>query len=247
MDGGALTDAAAIVGFGAGAIALWTAATRIYQNTRGSRSRTARRLNQLACGQPLDYVVSLFGPPVLSREFHDSMTEYVFYTPHALVQLLADAVSGTARLSITVTDEHFAFRVRDLTFGQADIRLGKSRFWNLLQEQTGQLIRSGAGRVNYVEEHDFGSLGADQSYLFAFNDAGVGDFDHGALQEPERLSSAGGLQSFRSATTINTLTVVGVSAEPGLTALLPHGVDLDYVRVFRPSTSRRRPGAGMTE
>jgi hypothetical protein len=221
-----------------------------------SRRDTAGRLNMLACGQPLAFVESLFGPPALSRKHGEGLTEYVFYTPHALVQLLADDVVGTRRLSITVTDRRFALDVRDLTFDQADVHLGESKFWNLQEARSGRLLWIGAHRFSYVEAHHFGASGADQLYLFSFNDAGVGDFDHAALQEigltnlqegvfgdeatkPE-AHSAVNLHSFRSATTVNTLTVVGALAEPGLTQLMAHGADLDYVRVFRPSTTRTR-------
>jgi hypothetical protein len=210
----------------------------------------------LACGQPIDFVVSMFGPPVLRRRHERGLVESVFATPPALVQVFADEEAGVRRWSITVIDERFAFRVRDLTFGQTDVRLGKSKFWNLTHNETGHVAAIDGGRLNYVEGHHFGEAGAHQTYLFAFNDAGVGDFDYVALREARLLrltdgifaaestelepDAAAALRSFRSATTINTLTVVGTPAEPELITLLPHGVDLDYVRVFRPSTARRR-------
>ncbi len=213
----------------------------------------------LACGQPIAYVISLFGPPALSRTHDGDLTESVFYTPHALVQLLSDEAIGTRRLSITVTDERFALRVRDLTFDQTDVRLGKSKFWNLTHDETGHVVDVGAGRLNYVEGHYFGEPGADQSYLFAFNDVGVGEFDDAALRgvgltslrdgifadepAPVDVQGADRLRSFRSATTINTLTVVEAAAAPALIRLLPHGIDRDYVRVFRPAVPGRRRAA----
>ena len=210
----------------------------------------------LACGQPVDFVVSTFGPPALSRKHGWGLVESVFATPHALVQVLADEEIGVQRWSVTVIDERFTLRVRDLTFAQTDVRLGKSKFWNLTHDETGHVATIDAGRLNYVEAHQFGDAGAHQTYLFAFNDAGVGEFDYVALREAGVLrltdgifgsgsadmepEAAAALRSFRSATTINTLTVLGASAPPELLTLLPHGVDLDYVRVFRPSTARRR-------
>ncbi len=210
----------------------------------------------LACGQPIAYVESLFGPPALRREHDGALTESVFYTPQALVQILADEVVGTRRWSITVIDDRFAFRVRALTFGLTDVRLGKSRFWNLTHDETGHVIALGDGRRNYVEAHDFGNAGAMQVYLFGFNQAGVGDFDDAALRDVGLVSlidgafaaqesqleprAVAGLRSFRSATTINTLTVTEAFAEPALTTLLPFGVDFDHVRVFRPATARRQ-------
>jgi hypothetical protein len=213
----------------------------------------------LACGQPIAFVESLFGPPALTRRHQMgplSLTEHVFYTPQALVQVLADEAIGVRRWSITVIDDRFTFRVRDLTFGQTDVRLGKSKFWNLTHDETGHVLTIDAGRLNYVEAHDFASSGAGQSYLFAFNDAGVGDFDYAGLREAGLSAFAdgvfadepveaepgvsAGLRSFRSATTINTLTVVAAPVEAALLRLLPYGVDLEHVHVFRPSTARRR-------
>jgi hypothetical protein len=227
-----------------------------YRESVRSRRSAASRLNTLACGQPIDFVVSTFGPPALRRTHDGGLTESVFATPHALVQVLADDAVGILRWSITVIDERFVYRARDLTFAQTDVRLGKSKFWNLTHDETGHVAVIDGGRLNYVEAHDFGAAGAHQTYLFAFNDAGVGEFDYVTLREAGLLrlmdgvfaedsrelepDAATALRSFRSATTINTLTVLGASAPPELLTLLPHGVDLDYVRLFRPSTARRR-------
>jgi hypothetical protein len=227
-----------------------------YRESVRSRRSAAGRLNTLACGQPIDFAVATFRPPALRRKHDAKLTESVFATPHALVQVLADDAIGILRWSITVIDERFVYRVRDLTFAQTDVRLGKSKFWNLTHDETGHVAVIDGGRLNYVEAHDFGAAGAHQTYLFTFNDAGVGEFDYVALREAGLLrltdgvfatdsgelepDAAAALRSFRSATTINTLTVLGASAPPELLTLLPYGVDLDYVRVFRPSTARRR-------
>ena len=174
----------------------------------------------------------------------------MFHTPHALVQILADDSAVTRRWSITVTDERFAFRVRDLTFARTDVRLSQSRFWNLTEEEGGQLLGIAAGGSTYAEAYEFGDVAANQVYLFAYNDAGIGDFYRQALQE-SGLSSvtagvfapdwAGGqaelverLRSFRTSTTVNTLTVIGAAGERSLATLLPYGVARDHVRVFRP-------------
>jgi hypothetical protein len=204
----------------------------------------------LACGQPIALVASLFGPAVLRRKHPEGVTEHVFYTPHALVQILADDTAVTQRWSITVTDDRFPLRVRDLTFGQTDLRLTRSRFWNLTEEEGGQRLGTGACESCYVEAYGYGEAAANQRYLFAFNDAGVGDFDGEGLKESGLVRFQEGvfaehtdpharaivrLSTFRSSTSVNTLTVVGASAEPALTTLLPYGVELDHVRVFRPA------------
>jgi hypothetical protein len=214
-------------------------------------------LNRLACGQPVAFVASLFGPAPLRRRHREGVTEHVFYTPHALVQILADDTAVTLRFSMTVTDERFSFRVADLTFGQTDIRLGRSRFWNLTEEEGGRLLGIGARGSAYLEAYGFGDDAASQRYLFAFNDAGVGDFDRVALEESGMSCLREGvfadgqteahpnaivrLSTFRSSTSVNTLTVVAAAADPALTTLLPYGVDLEHIRVFRPiATSRKR-------
>jgi hypothetical protein len=209
----------------------------------------------LACGQPVAFVASLFGPAVLRRKHDEGWIEHVFHTPHALVQILADESAVTRRWSITVTDERFPFRVRDLTFGRTDLRLGRSRFWNLTEEEGGQLRGIAARGSTYTEAYEFGDLAANQVYLFAYNDCGIGDFDRQALQDSDLMNLAVGvfahdsvagqvqlierLRSFRTSTTVNTLTVIGAIGEHSLATMLPYGVDLQHVRVFRPAAPLR--------
>jgi hypothetical protein len=135
------------------------------------------------------YVESLLGPPALSQRIRDELSEHIFYTPHALVQLMVDDTKGVARLSITVTDPRFRFTISDLSFGLMDVVLGKSRFWNVADRVDGRAIGLRARRFRYIEAFYFGNPGAYQQYLLSYNDAGTGPFDAAAVHQAGLFAS----------------------------------------------------------
>jgi hypothetical protein len=133
--------AAAVVAVGGGAVGLYRAATSWYRRTIGSRRTLAARLNQLAAGVTTRWVDERLGPPAFVTDFHIRpeqaaasapaslrFSELIYRTKHAWVQILADDNDTVARFSITVTDPHFRFQVRDLCFYHLNARLGHSRF-----------------------------------------------------------------------------------------------------------------------
>jgi hypothetical protein len=256
----ALPTAGLIVGMGSAAVVIGRASWAGLLATIGSRWQTSRRINRLACGMTLSYVESLFGVAALARAQPEvNLTEHVFYTPHAFVQVLIDADDVVVRFSITVTDDRFRFRTRDLTFDLVQLRLGKSRFASLDRlPSDGYQVSLGARRFSYVEAHSFGNPGAYQQYLLAYNDSGIGTHAIGLVHQlgligqrsgvfaDDGSATAGGsahvaqLDEFRQKTVVNTLTVVAGLARPDLCKIMSAGVDMDHVRVFRPSGSQRR-------
>jgi hypothetical protein len=93
------------LGVGASAVAVLAAAIAVYRwsaswyrRTIGSRRDNASQLNQLAAGVTTRWAEERLGPPAFARavslrgdEGRQAVTELVYRTRHAWVQLLTDA------------------------------------------------------------------------------------------------------------------------------------------------------------
>jgi hypothetical protein len=264
-----LALAAAVVAIGGGVVWLYGRAASLYQRTLGSRRDLAKRLNQVATGVTTRYLEERFGAPAFVRTSRIPMerlgekigkpwllTEQVYRTRHAWLQVLTDEHDAVVRFSITVTDPHFHFQIRDLTRYNLDVTLGRTRFSSVRHDPDGRSLWIGARRYHYSESFYFGNPGDYQRFVLSKSDAGVGSFGHSALPDdiagsyrdgflqdadrehvppppgiPPFNPAAPYAKEFRSLTIINTLTILGAGYEPR-TLASPLGPDLDYVRVL---------------
>lgn len=275
-----LATAAAVVAIGGGAAGLYNWSGNLYRQSVGSRRDHAKRFNQLAAGVTTRYIEERFGAPAFVGVFavpaaatmiaDPKLTEQVYHTKHAWLQIITDKRDVVVRFSITVTDPRFGFQIRDLTFGLLEARIGHSRFSEIkaISSPEGTSLSIGAHTHEYAESYWFGNPGCYQRFVLSHNDAGTGSFgvpkiiwfaegvlkfgDQTPPEFPER-------QQFRAQTVVNTLTVLGAGAtarlaDPGgvtadpaqegraLSALLgqPRGPWIDSVRVLIPDARSRR-------
>jgi len=239
-----------------------------YRRTIGSRQDVTRRLNQLAAGVTTRWVEERLGAPAFVRGVdlgtvagRQAMTELIYRTRHAWVQVLADRDGAVVRFSITVTDPRFGFKTRDLTLGHLAVKLGHSRFADIrtsFGEPEGYGLRVGAHNYEYSEAYYFGNPGNYQHYVLSYNDCGAGIFDSsvgdgpqwcqdGVLKfngpprpgHPEFDPKASYAAKFRANTVINTLTILGPWRELADLAE-PRGPDTNYVRVLLADSRERR-------
>jgi hypothetical protein len=190
-----------------------------------------------------------------------SFRELVYREKHAWVQVLVDENDAVARFSITVTDPKFKFSIRDLTWGHLAVRLGHSRFADVLPglPLDGRSLRIGAHNHEYAEAYWFGNPGNYQHYVISSNEIGTGDFGFSILRQGPSWHRAGTLAldnplpadqpefdpdasyagRFRAETTINTLTVLGPGRQPADLAE-PRGPDSNHVRVLVPGRRERQ-------
>lgn len=165
-----LTGAALLAG-------AYRATKAILQRTILSRRYLAARLNQLACGTTTEYTDSILGPPAFRRALPDDheYEEHIYRTNHAWIQTIIRTTDKSVdAFAITVTDRRFAFRTRELTNNNLDIRLGHTRFSDIPDHPDGYRIWWGANRSLHAESHYFGNPGNYQIYVVARNDAGAG-------------------------------------------------------------------------
>jgi hypothetical protein len=164
------------LGVGASAVAVLAAAIAVYRWsvswyrwTVGSRRDVASRLNPLAAGVTTRWIEERLGPPAFVRSVgrptvvgRQAVTELIYRTRHAWVQVIADAEGAVIRFSITVTGPKFAFRTRDLTLNHLRVKLGRSRFADIqtsFAEPEGFSLRIGAHNREYSEAYYFGNPG----------------------------------------------------------------------------------------
>ena len=277
-----LATAAAVVAIGGGAAGLYRWSSNLYRQSVGSRQDHARRFNQLAAGVTTRYIEERFGAPAFVGDFAvpgaatmipgggPKLTEQVYHTRHAWLQIITDEHEVVVRFSVTVTDPRFHFQIRDLTFGNLEAKIGHNRFSEIKAHPEGTSLSIGAHTHEYSESYWFGNPGCYQHFVLSHNDAGTGSFGvakilwfaDGVLesgdQPPPEFPEQ---QWFRAQTVVNTLTVLGAGAmaqlagsgetvgraDPaqwrrGLTALLgqPRGPWMDSVRVLAPDARSRR-------
>jgi hypothetical protein len=231
----------------------------------------------MACGVTADYVDSLFGqPPFRFSGLPDKvagspgvtlLTERIYETKHAWLQVIAGFDGSVRAFSITVTDPRFRFRSGHLMFDQLDIQLGAARFGDVDHPPDGWQSLTGARRSSYAESHYFGNPGSYQVYVLAYNDIGTGSyvtpppFDVPDLLNPRhwtdgRLCPETGsqpnwdplcgleplpawLRRARDQTTVNTLTVLAPMGDVAIIQRWP-GVAGETVRLLRRATETRR-------
>jgi hypothetical protein len=114
----------------------------------------------------------------------------VYREKHAWVQVLVDQNDAVARFSITVTDPKFKFSIRDLTWGHLAVRLGHSRFADVLPglPLDGRSLRIGAHNHEYAEAYWFGNPG-DYSFI-AFSDFSAPKLSRSARRKVSTISQA---------------------------------------------------------
>jgi hypothetical protein len=196
----------------------------------------------------------------------EPLREFIYREKHAWLQVIADESDAVVRFSVTVTDPGFRFSVRLLTWGHLPVRLGKSRFADVEPggfTLRGRSLRIGAHNHEYAEAYYFGYPGQYQHFVLSSNELGTGSFGYSIQREggPSFTRSgilaadcplpagqrqdfdpdAGYARSFRAATTINTLTVLGPAGNPDPGSLAePRGPDSLHVRVLVPQHRERR-------
>jgi len=263
----AIATAAGIVAIGGAAVAAYGGGLRTYRRTIGSRCDLAGRLNRLACGTTGAYVGNLLGIPAFQKSIGFGIeappaTEYTYATKHAWVQVTIGAEDGVVLcFAITVTDRHFRFRIRDLTFDHLDIRLGHDRFDALDHQPTDTRLVRAARRYHYAEAHRYGNPGGYQTYVLAAMDSGIGwrrvhALPAGRAWATEGFQTTSGpippvenevpenLAVWRHGLRVDTLRVIGPTHLSGTLASEWPGADLDQVRLLRPvglrAVNRRR-------
>ena len=221
-----VTLAATTVALATGVAAVWTGVKARWRKTLGSRRSLAAQLNRLAAGTSLEYLTALLGVPAMRHDEENGMVVHIYSTRHAWVEVHLELRTGTVTgFAITVTDSKFHFSVETLTFGQFSIRLGKSTFSDIANDEWGSpnSVRwsLGARSILYAEHYYRGNPGGYQNYVFAFNQLGVGtcgmdapepepSYEDGKFTEPPTApSSRPDWSAARSKTTINTLQVLG--------------------------------------
>ena len=262
------------LGVGASAVAVLAAAFAVYRwsvawyrRTIGSRRDNASRLNQLAAGVTIRWVEERLGPPAFARavsptagEGRQAVTELVYRTRHAWVQLLTDEAGAVVRFSITATDPKFGFKTDDLTSNHLRVKLGRSSFSDIKASVNpeGYSLQVGAHHFEYAEAYYFGNPGNYQHFVLSYNDMGTGIFDVsvaggaqwcqiGVLQfsDPPRPDhpvfdpQASYAPKFRASTTINTLTILGPWRKLADLAE-PRGPESNQVRVLLADARERR-------
>lgn len=251
-------SAVAVMG---GVVGAYSWSHNLYRRSIGSRQDHARRFNQLATGVTTRYVEERFGAPAFASEFQFDLgsgavvklTNLVYSTRHAWLQVLTDESDSVARFSITVTDPRFRFQIRNLTFDNFEARLGYSHFSEIgsFPAPAGRsLTYTVQGRRHYSEAYRTGVYADYQCIVLSHNDAGIGTFGSieqvssvppltfadGSLAEnpavdaarkPECAFDGPWAQQFRTQTIINTLTVFNsfyITGKPGNYSQLTAGL-----------------------
>ena len=128
----AATVAAAAVAIAGSAVGVYRWCCKLYWRSIGSRKDYTRRFNQLATGVTIRYVEERFGAPAFVRDFDVcgvmKLTEQLYHTRHAWLQILTNEHDAVVRFSITVTDPRFHFHILHLTVGQLEAEIGRSHF-----------------------------------------------------------------------------------------------------------------------
>lgn len=183
---------------------------RWYRRTIGSKRDLQAKLDQLTCGNPLDYVEGVFGPSVYRNttmgivhspedyatsnrvqvERRVYRTKYGWLTVH-----FVDA--AVLAYAFTLTDKRFHFDLSIQSFGQIRGTLGHRSFHELNPElpNHGELF-IGASEYDYTEFMEWGRPGRYQSYGLAATMSGwsnarpsfeqVSPVAWGAYKEPKK-------------------------------------------------------------
>lgn len=146
-------EVATIIGALCVVFAVYQGAMARLRATVFSRMELRQKLDQLACGVPVEYVTSLFGAPTFRTARPEAAgkladaTEPIFRARHAWLQVLVrNAGAAVEAFSVTVTDPRFRYRTRYLTNEQVDLRHGASRFAELRGPVDGWSSRRSARR-----------------------------------------------------------------------------------------------------
>jgi hypothetical protein len=159
-----------------------------YKSGIGSRRDLKRRLTQMIVGVTSDHVRSLFGVPIMLQLAPgvEGPTDYVFMTNHAwIVARIRDG--AVEEWSVTVTDRKFKFDLRDLTRGLVEGTLGHSTFADVVKKPNGVYEERGAATYSYTEGRYFGRPSAYQTFVFMYNQEGIGPF----VESGQRIVASG--------------------------------------------------------
>lgn len=234
---------AALIGAGKFVVATW-------HKTIGLRRSQTKLLDQLACGVSARFIDELLGTPkfVHRRELTD---ERLYRLPGAwvAVDILEDSVIA---FTITITEQQLRYSTENLTFGNTQLTLGRSRFGEvsseLISRRSGQRRWIGARRYGYIQHFYFGNPGGYQHYWLSFNQCGYGIWDNfeGAYEYADGTYGESSDNAPNVAMlTINSLTVLGPRCPPTLLddfmAREVLGADEDIVRLDVSFGRSRRP------
>lgn len=158
----ALTTAAAAVAIAGSAVGVYTWCRSLYRRSIGSRRDHERRFNQIATNVTIRYIEERFGAPAFIRDFDVcgvmKLTEQLFHTRHAWLQILTNENKAVVRFSITVTDPRFHFQILHLTCGQLEAKIGRSRFSEIRSfgKPKGRSFKAMVRRQEYSESYWLG-------------------------------------------------------------------------------------------
>lgn len=222
-----------------------------FRRTWGSRWELKRRLAKMVVGVTNDHVRSLFGVPIMQHKSHgiEDCIDYVFMTDHAWIVTRVQNGAVVA-WSITVTDRKFKINLRDLTFGLVEGKLGHSTFADVVERPSGQYEERGAANYTYAERKYFGRPSAYQSFVFAYNNEGIGTCSssgqdvvasHPFVPIGTQRGDVEQLEGVRRATTVNTFLSCGLNDGflPGGAATWPV-IHHDFVIPLRAAPAQRK-------
>jgi hypothetical protein len=173
----------------------------------------------MAVGVTSEHVRSLFGVPIMQQRApgNDEATDYMFRNDDSWI-VTREQGGAVVAWSITVTNHKLKIHLEDLTFGLVKGTLGHSRFSEVVKEPSGVFEMRGGTSYAYAERKYFGRPSAYQSFVFMYNDEGIGTLQPSGqgIVASQRFTVNGStqgdmeaLKEVRKATTVNTFISCG--------------------------------------
>lgn len=214
------------------------------------------KLNQienLTVGKHINSYIRQFGDPLYIEDVEtkidktNELKEYVFIDKLFFLDTIIDKNGNVVQYSVTTRDKDFNPKFIDQTFEddnrKLEVKLGKTKFSELLKFPSHINGCVGAHNFYYFESIYHGNPGNYQSYAFGINESGYTDWDDNTTNmvgfinkyctdEPEdhivdKTSSSKELEFMRKNLTINTYLVT----TPFLGVIDNNGIGPDYNRV----------------
>lgn len=236
-------------------------AKRAWQAGPGMERHAEERLNLIANGYSLDYLIGLLGKPAMARSVSRTISvliegslqdrtqpfqEVVFVDPLFFATLLADELGTVVAWAATSRSSEFRPEMKTGhpgAFLAAPVRINKTLFPEL-----GPLADHeewvGARRMGHFETFYYGNPGMYQWYIAAYNDAAPGDGERLLSEWYGKGLPNGGpngdvaktvLEEQRAKSTFNTY---GAALNR---QVITTGPDLDEVRLFPKAQVRALP------
>lgn len=168
-----------------------------YRRTIGSRRSTARDLDRVVVGVPVNYVESMFGQPLLIQPWHrtetgEPITTRRLYDARHGWLIVTERDGAVVAYAFTVTDHKFSYDLTRCTYGQIKGRLGHTTYAQLYDGLAVDVASfAGAYSYSYVETHYLGRPGMYQRYALSEYGAGTSStdpssvFELGVIEPPE--------------------------------------------------------------